>query len=398
MKESQKKFPKLKNLLVVSSGFPDKLDKHYISLFVKKQVIALSKYFDNIYVFAPYPHNPKILAGISGLPPSRDFTSYKKNNIHVIFVKYFDAPGKAADSLRARRWLKMICSIVDSKKLKFDVIHGHFTYPGGKVAQLMSQKYGKPYFVSVHENQDWLKREVSAPLNKRTDEIWRGARKVFFVNKIEADKLHNRYKNIQWLPNGIDTKRFRPMDKIKARRKLHLSLNKKILLSVGSLIPIKNYRLLISSIAKLSKTQPDIYCVIIGNGKEKPSLLKLIRRLSLQDKVKIVSQLPNDQLQTWYNASDVYCVSSRRESFGVTQLEAMACGIPVAATPNGGSQMIVEKNCGIISKGHYPVQFAQAIEAALGKRWNNQNILNNANKYDEAIIAKQLANQYVQNR
>lgn len=419
MKESKQKQKKLKNLLVISSGFPDKNDKHYISIFVKEQVLALSKHFSNIYVFAPYPHNPKLISQFTGLPPSGDFHDYcsseveigstkrelkttrtnssrstSNNKVHVIFPKYFDIPGRLSDGLRAHRWFRMISSIIDNEKLVFSAIHGHFTYPAGKVAQLLSERYDKPYFVSVHENQDWLKRELSAPLILRTREIWRRARKVFFVNKIEADKLQNRYRNIEWLPNGIDTKRFRLMDKIKTRCKLQLPLDKTILLSVGSLIPIKNYQLLISTVAKLAKTRPDIYCVIIGNGKERSFLLRLVRQLSLQDSVMIVPQLPNDQLPNWYNACDIYCVSSRRESFGITQLEAMACGKPVVATPNGGSQIIIDKGSGIISKAHDTTSFAKAVETALKKHWNSQTIIDSAKKYDKTVIAKKITDDY----
>lgn len=390
MKELMRKQKKLKNLLVISSGFPDKNDKHYISIFVKEQVLALSKHFDNIYVFAPYPHNPKLITNLSGLPPSGDFKNYHQKNVHVFFPKYFDMPGKLSDGLRARRWLQMVTRIIDDGKIKFDAIHGHFTYPGGKVAQLLAMRYDKPYFVSVHENQDWLKRELSSPLKKRTDEIWHNARKVFFVNKIEGDKLHREYGNIEWLPNGVDTKRFRPMDMIKARHKLNLSLDKTILLSVGSLIPIKNYQLLISTVAKLAKRRPNIYCVIIGSGKERSSLIQLAKELSLQDNVIIVPQLPNNQLPQWYNASNIYCVSSKRESFGITQLEAMACGRPVVATRNGNSEFLIPSNSGVIVSDNTVQKYSIAITRALKKKWHHDSIRKYSNIFDIDAIAKKL--------
>lgn len=387
MKELMRKQKKLKNLLVISSGFPDKNDKHYISIFVKEQVLALSKHFDNIYVFAPYPHNPKLITNLSGLPPSGDFKNYHQKNVHVFFPKYFDMPGKLSDGLRARRWLQMVTRIIDDGKIKFDVIHGHFTYPGGKVAQLLAMRYDKPYFVSVHENQDWLKRELSSPLKKRTDEIWHNARKVFFVNKIKADRLYKKYKNIVWLPNGVDTKTFRPIDKSIARKKLKLPLDKKILLSVGSLIPVKNYQLLIKSVALLTKNNHDICCFIIGTGSEKSRLLELIKVLSLENSIKIIPHLPNKQLPLWYNACDIYCITSRHESFGITQIEAMACGRPVVATRNGSSETIIPNYCGVITKENTVKENTKNILLTIKRQWNNKKI----HQYSKEFSINQIA-------
>jgi glycosyltransferase involved in cell wall biosynthesis len=64
----------------------------------------------------------------------------------------------------------------------------------------------------------------------------------------------------------------------------------------------------------------------------------------LQDFVKVINGVPNEDLPIWYNASDVFILPSYSESFGIALIEAMSCNLPVITTVNGGSEEIVDKS------------------------------------------------------
>ena len=85
---------------------------------------------------------------------------------------------------------------------------------------------------------------------------------------------------------------------------------------------------------------------------------------------------------------------SIRESFGVVQIEAMACGKPVVVTFNGGSEEIVTSESGILVIARDEVALSDAIERGLDKKWECMNIVNYSKKFSLEHVSKILANHY----
>jgi glycosyltransferase involved in cell wall biosynthesis len=132
------------------------------------------------------------------------------------------------------------------------------------------------------------------------------------------------------LRNGADLERFRPMDRRAAKKTLGIA--GPLLLSVGNLVELKGHHLVVEAMSELRNVQ----LIILGEGPEKPGLLRLLRERGLEGRVRLAGNLPQDELVTYYNAADALVLASSREGMPNVVLECLACGTPVIATAVGG--------------------------------------------------------------
>lgn len=112
---------------------------------------------------------------------------------------------------------------------------------------------------------------------------------------------------------------------------LNFVRNKKVVLSVGRLVPYKGFRYLIKSARYLDDDQ---VIVIVGSGEQKTELQKLIADTQLSEKVYLCGKVNFEELQALYYLADIFCMSSvnKAEAFGVVLLEAMSFSLPIVAT------------------------------------------------------------------
>jgi glycosyltransferase involved in cell wall biosynthesis len=116
----------------------------------------------------------------------------------------------------------------------------------------------------------------------------------------------------------------------------------KVIVCVGRLVEQqKGLDLLINSFKKVSIKHKDWMLYIVGDGPDKNSLNILIRKLDLENQVKIKS-FTND-IKEYYLNSSIFVSSSRWEGFGLVITEAMECGLPVIAFSNSGPKEIINK-------------------------------------------------------
>ena len=135
-------------------------------------------------------------------------------------------------------------------------------------------------------------------------------------------------KKVRVVYHGVDHELFEPRDKLEARRRLGLPLNKPIILNVGSEEPRKNIPTLVKAFGILVKDVPNAMLIRVGSPTN--TIEKLIHSQGLEG--KIVYLRPTDEaLSLLYNASDVFVFPSYYEGFGLPLLEAMASGCPVIA-------------------------------------------------------------------
>jgi glycosyltransferase involved in cell wall biosynthesis len=82
--------------------------------------------------------------------------------------------------------------------------------------------------------------------------------------------------------------------------------------------------------------------LIIGDGNEKNLLIDLCAKLGIKEKVKFTGRIPFNEISNYYNMIDILVNISEYESFGVSVVEAMACGKPVIVTNVGGLKEVVK--------------------------------------------------------
>ena len=101
--------------------------------------------------------------------------------------------------------------------------------------------------------------------------------------------------------------------------------------ALGTLEPRKNVVGLLHAYARLSKPRPPLY-IGGGTGWRYSPIFDTVRQLDLVDSVHFAGFVPEDELPLWYNAARLFAFPSLYEGFGLTVLEAMACGVPVVTS------------------------------------------------------------------
>jgi glycosyltransferase involved in cell wall biosynthesis len=100
---------------------------------------------------------------------------------------------------------------------------------------------------------------------------------------------------------------------------------------------------LLIALAKIKPKIPDVWLAIAGKGPLKASLEQQAKELGLNDHVKFLGFLPDDQLPIAYQAADLTIMPSQSlEGFGLAVVESLACGTPALCTPVGGMPEILE--------------------------------------------------------
>jgi glycosyltransferase involved in cell wall biosynthesis len=143
------------------------------------------------------------------------------------------------------------------------------------------------------------------------------------------DKLRLPGVRIAAVPNSVPAPGLTPSD-----------LSSKWVVAAGRLAPAKRYDLLIRSFAKVVAERPDWRLRIYGSGRERPGLRALIDELGLYNHVFLMG--PTHPIEPEWAKGSIAAVTSSLESFGMTIVEAMRCGLPVVATdcPHGPGEII----------------------------------------------------------
>lgn len=220
----------------------------------------------------------------------------------------------------------------------YDIIHIHHPDPMAALALMLSGYKGK---VVLHWHSDILSQKtllrfykpIQNWLIKRADLIL-GTTPVYIAQSPHLENARASAKHMDFLPIGIYPVAEAKNDpELESRTKeLRNSLNdKKIVFSLGRLVPYKGYTYLI----KAAKLLPDDYVVVIGGGGPlSETLQRQIIDEGLENKVKLLGRVDDRDIAPWFNACDIFCLSSiwKTEAFAIVQIEAMSAGKPVVAT------------------------------------------------------------------
>ncbi|MBN1872564.1 MAG: glycosyltransferase family 4 protein [Candidatus Omnitrophica bacterium] len=227
----------------------------------------------------------------------------------------------------------------------YHLCHAFFGIPCGFIAM----KLKTPYLVSLrgsdvpfYNQRFYYFDTLFFKYMSRT--IWKRAASVI-ANSDDLKKLALRTspsQDIDVIANGVDVDQFRPA------RTESKTLR---LLCVSRLIKRKGIDCLLRAIGILGEY--DIRLVVVGDGDQKLSLIKLTRDLGISSKVEFRGYVPHREIDRVYRESDLFISPSFNEGMNNSVLESMSCGLPVITTDTGGAGGLIDGNGFIIHKGDH---------------------------------------------
>ena len=165
---------------------------------------------------------------------------------------------------------------------------------------------------------------------------------------------------------GFDPQKFFPSEQAgSVREELGLAADTPLVLFLGRLAREKRIPLLVESFALLKKRMPRAQLLIVGDGEEQSSLRRLAARQKLHIHWRPYATTPAE-ISRYYTAADVYAHPARFETFGLSVIEALACGTPVVAFHQSGLEEACKNSplSTLVQEAHI-AKFARAIEAKI---------------------------------
>ncbi|MHB1127159.1 MAG: glycosyltransferase [Bacillota bacterium] len=227
-----------------------------------------------------------------------------------------------------------------------EIIHAHYIFPTGLIALAARMVTGKPLVVTAHGTDVHLGLRRNKILSLLYRMILNRSRVVITVSQDLANLLAERFslapEKVRVINCGVDTGLFRPGDRQEARQQAGIQPGVPVVLFVGNLVESKGVHVLLKALAVVRERHPEVRCLIIGDGPQRPALEDQARALDLLETVSFLGYQPYESLPRWYAVADLLAAPSLREGFGLVALEAMATGVPVVAGRVGGLPEFVQ--------------------------------------------------------
>jgi len=250
-------------------------------------------------------------------------------------------------------------------------VHGH-PYLSSLIAAKLAKKYSKPLVLTQHntfiEYEDSLWDHVEW-LNDYTigKQVLKEADKIVVVSNATGNyvlSLGADPEKIRVLHNGVDVNRFRPLNGIKdeMRKKLGISKESSVALTVRRLVYKNGIDTLIESAKKAIKQNPRLVFLVVGKGPDFEKVKEKIEQLGIEKNFRLTGFISDEDLPFYYNAADFFVLPSKSgEGLPLVALEAMACGVPVIATNVGGISEVMIEGSGKLVPPNSPDSLAEAI-------------------------------------
>lgn len=188
----------------------------------------------------------------------------------------------------------------------------------------------------------WMKKQL---IEKNT---YNRCDRFIVLSQAFGNILHQQYQvpwdKIHIIPGGVDINHFQyNLSRLAARKQLGWPTDRPILFTSRRLVYRMGIDKLLQAIAIIKPTLPDIWLAIAGRGHIQNLLQQQVIELGLENNVKFLGFLPDEQLPIAYQAANLTVMPSQSfEGFGLAIVESLACGTPVLCTPVGGMPEILQ--------------------------------------------------------
>ena len=227
-----------------------------------------------------------------------------------------------------------------------DIVHSR---NWGAIEAVIAARFaGIPHVIHSEHGRDihtmhgdpWRRRVFRRLCYTFADEVFAVSREL---QEHYAAEIHVSTSRLKVIPNGVDSRRFRPDPEARKRMREQLGLGSDVIVlgTIGRLDPVKDHYTLLAASQRLLAQGVALRVVIVGDGPEHKALSEKIaasRRLRNAVTLAGESATPED----WLNSFDIFALPSLSEGMSNTLLEAMATGLPAIATHVGANPDLID--------------------------------------------------------
>jgi len=247
--------------------------------------------------------------------------------------------------------LSLLERAIPQAALGADLVHAH-DWVVAYAAKTLKHAFRIPLVATIHATEygrNWglhndLQRYISSVEWWLGFEAWRVIccsdymrGELSWVFQFPADKMHV-------IPNGVDPGRFEAPEgahDLAAFRSRWAAADEKMIFFIGRLVHEKGVHVLIEAFAKVLAYYDKAKLVVAGKGPADPYLRHLAQSLGIYNRIYFAGFVDDATRNRLYKCADIAVVPSLYEPFGITALEAMACGVPVVVSDTGGLGEVV---------------------------------------------------------
>lgn len=295
---------------------------------------------------------------------------HKIDPVYNFFSRYLPKKSNYAKLFYIRKIVKTINP---------DIVHGHFLTDYGLYTVLSGSKRKIIHLTGSDIYINWKKSKLQKLFDqyalKKSDIIISPSNHT--TTKL-IDYFNVDRKKIVIFSEGINPEKFNPNVK-----PCFVDNENYIVISTRRLYPLYNVKLLIESIPYVIEKIKNVKFVIIGDGPEKTNLENLALKLGVKDNILFIGKVNHNEIPKWLMSSDIYVSTSLSDSLGLSNLEAMACGVfPIVTDVPVVREYIIDGESGYIVPFDKPDILAEKIVASL----MNSNIVENAKDKNYNVI------------
>lgn len=261
-------------------------------------------------------------------------------------------------------WAENALRFIQRHRLKYQFLNSHY-WDAGFATQRLAEALDVPHIHTPHSLGLWKKQLMerdfphdAANLERKynftqriTEEtlLYRNCEQIIATTPLQVDMIVQDYgaaaEQVHMIPPGYDDNRFFPVSAASRQAmRQRLGFEGRVVLAIGRLANNKGYDLLLDAFAIVVSRVPDARLHLAVGGaslnRDEQKILDALKaqaaELGLADRVKFSGFVADADLADHYRAADVFVLSSRYEPFGMTAIEAMACGTPTVVTTHGG--------------------------------------------------------------
>ncbi|MBX3425428.1 MAG: glycosyltransferase [Pirellulales bacterium] len=288
-------------------------------------------------------------------------------------------------------WVEGVSRWLRRESRPVTLINSHY-WDAGLAGQALATRFEVPHFHTPHSIGAWKRDNMDGdPAELETKYNFKqrireekvvydecdaliattpAQRKLLLASEYDASP-----EKICVIPPGYDDRRFFPVSRATRMTLKHeLNLEGKIVLALGRMAKNKGYDLLLQAMPVVFERIPDCRLMLaVGSSEPSPGevaqideLKRLAATMGIADRVLFHDYVSDDQLPDCYRAADLFALCSRYEPFGMTAVEAMACGTPTVVTTEGGLwEQTVWGLDAVFANPFDPPAFGHAIAAVL---------------------------------